>query len=90
LIKVPKNALGEALYTTAEEREALSQSIRSDLAQIVRDIAADPVQIAVKGTAALERIRKEHDTPPPMRRAASGLWSCKTKGVIPLITLNTF
>jgi glycosyltransferase involved in cell wall biosynthesis len=61
LIKVPKNALGEALYTTAEEREALSQSIRSDLAQIVRDIAADPVQIAVKGTAALERIRKEHD-----------------------------
>jgi Glycosyltransferase len=61
LIKVPKNALGEALYTTAEEREALSQSIRSDLAQIVRDIAADPAQIAVKGTAALERIRKEHD-----------------------------
>ena len=61
LINVPKNALGEALYATAEEREALSQSIRGGLEQIVREIAADPAQIAVKGAAALERIRREHD-----------------------------
>ncbi len=61
LIKVPKNALGEALYATVEEREALSQSIRGGLEQIVREIAADPAQIAIKGAAALERIRKEHD-----------------------------
>jgi len=61
LIKVPKNALGEALYATAEEREVLSQSIRAGLEQSVRHIAADTGQIAVKGAAALERIRKEHD-----------------------------
>lgn len=61
LIKVPKNALGEALYVTVEEREVLSQSIRAGLEQSVRHIAADPGQIAVKGAAALDRIRKEHD-----------------------------
>ena len=61
LIKVPKNALGEALFATAEERQALSQSIRGGLEQFVREIAADPAQIAIKGTAALERIRKEHN-----------------------------
>ena len=61
LIKVPKNALGEALYATVEEREVLSQSIRAGLEQSVRHIAADPGQIAVKGAAALDRIRKEHD-----------------------------
>ena len=61
LIKVPKNALGEALYATAEEREVLSQSIRAGLEQSVRHIAADPGQIVVKGAAALDRIRKEHD-----------------------------
>ncbi len=61
LIKVPKNALGEALFATAEERQALSQSIRGGLEQFVREIAADPAQIAIKGAAALERIRREHD-----------------------------
>lgn len=61
LIKVPKNALGEALYVTVEEREVLSQSIRAGLEQSVRHIAADPGQIVVKGAAALDRIRKEHD-----------------------------
>jgi len=61
LIKVPKNALGEALYVTVEEREVLSHSIRAGLEQSVRHIAADPGQIAVKGAAALDRIRKEHD-----------------------------
>jgi len=61
LIKVPKNALGEALYATVEEREVLSHSIRAGLEQSVRHIAADPGQIAVKGAAALDRIRKEHD-----------------------------
>jgi len=61
LIKVPKNALGEALYATVEEREVLSQSIRAGLEQSVRHIAADPGQIVVKGAAALDRIRKEHD-----------------------------
>lgn len=61
LIKVPRNALGEALYATVEEREALSQAIRAGLEQIVREIASEPAQIAVKGAAALERIRRDHN-----------------------------
>ena len=61
LIRVPKDALGEAVYTTAEDREVLSQVIEAGLENIIRSIAADPSMIAVKGQAALERIRAEHD-----------------------------
>ena len=61
LIKVPRSTLGEALYETAEERKQLSSAISNGLEQIVRGIAAAPAQIAVKGAAALERLRREHD-----------------------------
>ncbi len=61
LIHVPQNRLKEALYTTEEERQTLSASIREGLEQIIRDIAANPHQIAEKGALALEKIRKEHD-----------------------------
>jgi len=61
LIKVPKNELGEALYTTPEERAELSNEIQTGLEAIVRSIIDDPSQIAIKGTAALARIRQQHD-----------------------------
>lgn len=61
LIHVPKNEMGEALYSTAEERFILSEHIQTDLESIVRRIIADPFVIAQKGQAALERIRVEHD-----------------------------
>ena len=61
LIKVPKNELGEALYTTPEERAELSNAIQTGLEAIVRSIIDDPSQIAIKGTAALARIRQQHD-----------------------------
>ncbi len=61
LIPVPQNRLKEALYTTEEERQTLSKSIREGLEQIVREIAADPQQITEKGALALEKIRKDHD-----------------------------
>jgi glycosyltransferase involved in cell wall biosynthesis len=61
LIKVPKNELGEALYTTVEERAELNQAIQTGLEVIVRSIVDDPDQIAIKGAAALKRIREKHD-----------------------------
>ena len=61
LIKVPKNELGEALYITPEERAELSNAIQTGLEAIVRSIVEDPDQIAVKGAAALARIRQQHD-----------------------------
>ncbi len=61
LIRVPKDGLGEAIYATGEDREKLSQIIQDGLESVIRNIVADPSVIAVKGQAALERIRAEHD-----------------------------
>ncbi len=61
LIKVPKDELGEALYATDEERQKLSQTIETGLENVIRSIATEPGLIALKGQAALERIRTEHD-----------------------------
>ena len=61
LIKVPKDELGEAIYATDEDRQKLSQSIQSGLESAIRSIVADPSVIALKGQAALERIRVEHN-----------------------------
>lgn len=61
LIRVPKNDLGEALYSAAEERERLSQQIQAGLEAIVRNIVAEPSVIFGKGQKAIERIREMHD-----------------------------
>jgi glycosyltransferase involved in cell wall biosynthesis len=61
LIRVPKNELGEALYSTLEERERLSLQIQSGLEAIVRNIVADPSVIYIKALKSLERIREMHD-----------------------------
>jgi glycosyltransferase involved in cell wall biosynthesis len=60
LIHVPKNEMGEALYSTNEERLILSEQIQAGLENTIRSIIADPSVIAIKGQAALERIRVEH------------------------------
>jgi len=61
LIRVPKNDLGEALYSTPDERAKLSQQIQAGLEAIIRGIVADPSVIETKGNASIERIRKFHD-----------------------------
>ena len=61
LIHVSKNEMGEALYSTSEERSKLSKQIQTGLESIIRSIINDPSVIALKGQAALERIRVEHD-----------------------------
>lgn len=61
LIRVPKNEFGEALYSTPEGREKLSNQIQAGLEAIIRGIAKDPDVIRTKGIASIERIRKFHD-----------------------------
>ncbi|MGI6258395.1 MAG: glycosyltransferase family 4 protein [Anaerolineaceae bacterium] len=61
LIRVPKNDLGEALYSTPDERAKLSQQVQAGLEAIIRGIVADPSVIETKGNASIERIRKFHD-----------------------------
>lgn len=61
IIRVPKNDLGEALYTTPEERQRLSQQIQSGLDAIIRNILADPAVIYDKAVKSIERIRELHD-----------------------------
>ena len=61
LIQVPKNNLGEALYTTAEERAVLSRQIQAGLEDTIRAIMADPAIVSIKGNAAVARVRAEHD-----------------------------
>ena len=61
IIRVPKNELGEALYSTPEERERLSQQIQSGMEAIISSIVADPSVIYTKAAAAIERVRDNHD-----------------------------
>jgi len=68
LIRVPKNRLGEALYTTAEDRRVLGETIRKGLVAAIREIAADRASITRKGAAALELIRQRHSPDEHSRR----------------------
>ncbi|NLW72701.1 MAG: glycosyltransferase family 4 protein [Chloroflexi bacterium] len=71
MIKVPKNELGEALYTNETDRQLLSETIRKGLEEIVREIVGNPQLIVDKGTLALEKIKDQHDP----RRYADALRS---------------
>ena len=61
LIRVPKNDLGEALYSTPEERAKLSQHIQAGLEAIIRGIVEEPGVIEAKGNLSIARIRQFHD-----------------------------
>lgn len=60
LIEVPKNHLGEALYTTPEQRSGLSSAIREGLERAVHEIFADRSLIASKGDAAIAYVAEHH------------------------------
>ncbi|NSW54246.1 MAG: glycosyltransferase family 4 protein [Anaerolineae bacterium] len=68
LIEVPKNPLGEALYTTAEGRERISHALTGGLERVLHEIAANPQLVRRKGAAALEHLRRQHD---PARYASA-------------------
>jgi len=60
LIDVPKNNLNEAIYTTIESREIISNRIIAGIENIVHQIVSDPNMVEKKGRAALEKIKHEH------------------------------
>lgn len=61
LIRVPKNNLGEAIYTTVVDRRRISIAIRTGLRAHVEQIVANPKLIAQKGARALQYIADQHD-----------------------------
>ena len=60
IIKVPKNRLGEAIYTTEADRMAISTAIRQGLQTIVHEIFADRATIGEKSEQAISSIRWNH------------------------------
>lgn len=60
VIDVPKNRLGEAIYTTAEERELVGSAIREGLVEVLLRIVGNPGAIEAKADAAIQRIRQFH------------------------------
>lgn len=61
VIPIPKNSLGEALYQTRAGRERISSQIRMGLLQHLRDAYHRRDQIRAKGSAALQRVARDHD-----------------------------
>ena len=60
VIGVPKNRLGEAIYTTPEDRAEISRAIKSGLARAIAEIMANRQVIHRKANASLKRIRDDH------------------------------
>jgi glycosyltransferase involved in cell wall biosynthesis len=61
VIAVPKNHLGEAIYTTAGDRERISRAIRAGLTRCTQEIFANRNIIVEKGARALQGIADKHD-----------------------------
>lgn len=60
IIQVPKNKLGEAYYSSKEERLNLSNTIAAGLKKIVQDILDDPGQIKIKSELSIKQIKSNH------------------------------
>lgn len=60
IIEVPKNRLGEAIYTTPEDRARISRAITAGLTRAIGEIMEDRRVICRKANAALRRVRNEH------------------------------
>lgn len=61
IIDVPKDYLGEALYSTKEQRHLLSSSIEEGLKRFTIDIFQNPNQLKTKAEASISSIRTNHD-----------------------------
>ena len=60
VIDVPKNRLGEAIYTTEEDRAKVSSAIKSGLASALVEIMHDRQIVCRKGDASIRYIRESH------------------------------
>lgn len=59
-IAVPKNSLGEAIYTTQEDRDTISKLIREGIEQAVHEIFANRAIILEKSQNSISRIIEHH------------------------------
>jgi glycosyltransferase involved in cell wall biosynthesis len=60
MIEVPKNSLGEAIYTTQSDRSIISEAIRDGLESAVGAIMADRSILLAKSNASIAGIKMEH------------------------------
>jgi len=60
LINIPKNRLGEAIYTTAENRTTIAQAIEKGLENCLREIFKNPEVVKLKAEKCLNRIKQNH------------------------------
>jgi glycosyltransferase involved in cell wall biosynthesis len=60
VIDVPKDRLGEAIYETPEDRQVISEAIRTGLKQAVHEIFSDRTVIENKSDKAIAGIRDHH------------------------------
>ena len=61
IIDVPKNRLGEAIYTTPADRRLSSERIREGLEKAVHEIVADRALVPRKADNAILSIARHHD-----------------------------
>ena len=60
IIDVPKNRLGEAIYSTQEDRKIISDLIREGLERIIHEIFSDRKIILAKSKNAIVGIKEKH------------------------------
>lgn len=60
IIDIPKNRLGEALYTTKEDRHIISDLIREGLERVIHEIFSDRKLIVAKSNNALLGIKEKN------------------------------
>jgi glycosyltransferase involved in cell wall biosynthesis len=60
IIHVPKNRLGEAIYSTQEDRRIISDLIREGLERIIHEIFSDTEVILAKCKNAIAGIKEKH------------------------------
>jgi hypothetical protein len=60
IIEVPKNQLGEAIYSTESDRLVISEAIRTGLEKVVHEIFADKSIIPIKSERAILSIKTNH------------------------------
>ena len=75
MIEVPKNRLGEAIYTSKEDRDQLSWAIKTGLKRVIGEIMENREIVLRKANAALQHIKNYH-SPEDYSRKLSEIYHC--------------
>ncbi|NRD76942.1 glycosyltransferase family 4 protein [Bacillus sp. BRMEA1] len=76
IIKVPKNHLGEALYSNSDQRKILSNTISKQLEEIIKNIIKDKVTIEQKSQNSIKSIKENHSPEKYAQKLASLYKDC--------------